>query len=162
MGTLLTKLLIAAKAAVGKLLVKILIAAKAAGAKLMAKLAFLIGLFEVVGADDVMRGMAMLLIRAFSDSEEAEAAGRVMVESISQSLRGYSIAIVVTASLGAACLLITCIPLIKRALFKRHPHVFLSFQHLREPLAVSVGNALGQAGFRISRLPYQKKQPIST
>ena len=156
MGTFLGKLLLAAKGAFGKLLLKMLMAAKTAIGKLIATVAFLMELWGGA-ADDVMQGLATLLIRAFLTSEEATTAGTAMAEVIWRSLRGYSNAILVTASLGAACLLITCIPLIKRALSKSHPHVFLSFQHFREPLAVSVGTALRQAGFRVDRLPYQKE-----
>jgi hypothetical protein len=155
-GTLLTKLLIAAKGAVGKLLVKIPILAKAAVGKLMGKIIILIGLFETL-SNDVMGVLATMLIRAFADTEEAKAAGGVMVDAMLSSFRGYSRAMMVTLCLGLASLLIICIPLIKRALFKRRPLVFLSFQHMREPLAVSVGNALGEAGFRIYRLPYQRE-----
>jgi hypothetical protein len=167
MGTLLTKILIAAKAAIPKLLIKILVAAKAAIAKIIL---LLTGLYLTVvrwlegSADDVMRqleanwqdALPNLLLRAFFNSEEAQTAAGLMAAVIFRTFLGYSIAIIVTASLCAAFLLITCIPLVKRALLKNRPYVFLSFQHMREPLAVNVENALGQAGFRIYRLPYQE------
>lgn len=151
----------------GELLETLLIPARAIIVRLGARIALLIiGIYgTVVGwiaksADDVVRtnldGLTNILIQAFLKTEETRRASRLMTDVIWQTLQWGFIAILLTATMCALCLLVICVPLMKRALFKKRPYIFLSFQHMRESLAVVVENALGRDGFRVYRLPYQQ------
>jgi hypothetical protein len=154
----------------GKLLAALLPAVKAAVVKLVAKVLLLLTVVvtSIIGwversADDIMHllnthgdNVTNMLAQRLAQTEEARAAIQLMGDAIWQTLRVYWVAVIVIAVLCAAVLLATCIPLAYRALVKNRPNVFLSFQHVREPLAVSVENALRQDAFRVYRLPYRE------
>lgn len=155
-------------ALLGKLFAKALIAGKTIIAKLAAKIILLMTVIsETVGgligggADDVvlttLNRLTHLLIQAFFKTEEAQSASMAMTYVLWETLQWGSIAIYLTGTISVLCLLIICIPLVKRLLFKKRPYIFLSFQHMRESLAVAVENALGREGFLVYRLPYQQE-----
>lgn len=151
MGSLLTAAFAAAKAAASKIGLLLLALAAALSKWIQSAADESATLLE-----KSVKGLHALAARAFAQSDEARLAVDLMVAEMYRALSVYLIALFAMVCIAAVCLLLTCLPLVRRALVRRRPRIFVSFQHLRESFARDVEEALGHAGFRPYRLPYQE------